>query len=161
MQRLCRGLPHRWWEVFQRFIHSWLRLATQVMRGVLKIHSFLTSTCRTGQERCFKDSFIHSFIHSFISDFGLPHRWWEVFQRFIHSFIYSFIDSSIDWFIYPLIHCWVFSDFPYRMTSEESALFIRQMLKIYSMNRSQWEPFNLFLCNYDESQKNVSGGCHD
>ena len=37
----------------------------------------------------------------------------------------------------------------YRMSNLEGADMIRQMNNLYSSNRQHWEPFNLFLCNYD------------
>jgi len=37
----------------------------------------------------------------------------------------------------------------YHMNSEESNSFVNQMRDIYSLNRAQWEPFQLHLCNYN------------
>ena len=37
----------------------------------------------------------------------------------------------------------------YRMSDFEASSFVSQMRDIYSLNRAQWEPFNLHLCNYD------------
>lgn len=37
----------------------------------------------------------------------------------------------------------------YEMTNYESSCFIAQMKELYGYNRTHWEPFNLYLCNYN------------
>merc|ERR1712212_1454814 len=37
----------------------------------------------------------------------------------------------------------------YQMSHYEGIEFLQQMKTAYSLNRSHWEPFNLFLCNYN------------
>ena len=41
----------------------------------------------------------------------------------------------------------------YEMNISESSSFVKQMREVYTLNRAQWEPFNIHLCNYNaESQ---------
>jgi len=39
----------------------------------------------------------------------------------------------------------------YQMSDYEGRKFLQQMKAMYNVNRSHWEPFNLFLCNYNPS----------
>ena len=39
----------------------------------------------------------------------------------------------------------------YQMSDYEGREFLQQMKAMYNINRSHWEPFNLFLCNYNPS----------
>lgn len=48
----------------------------------------------------------------------------------------------------------------YEMNISESSSFVKQMREVYTLNRAQWEPFNIHLCNYNAESQGMKDLVH-